>query len=86
MVIPGYMVTFTVFSIGAAPLSYASVAPRNTFKSITKSTATVSGMAPKNLPYALDWYHAMLDTDNNYRMLRLTGSVPNLARYMVRNL
>jgi hypothetical protein len=73
---PGYSVQFQVDIAGGPPVIYTTTVPQNTFKTITKSTASVTGTATPALPYALDWYHALLDSENHYRMLREEGTIP----------
>ena len=75
-VIPGYSISFQIDIAGGDPLVYTTTVPRNTFTTITKSTASVAGTATPSVPYALDWYHAELDSENHMRMLREEGSIP----------
>lgn len=75
-VIPGYKVVVTRQFRTEAPVTYQTVVPAANFKSVTKSTATVTGKAPANLEFALDWIHWSLTATNNPRMLRIVGKVP----------
>lgn len=83
-VMPGYTLTFIVYSSGAVYLgTFNTIAPKMAFTAFNKNTSVMSGSGPANIPYSIEWYHPNLDAGNTALSPTLTGTVQTNGHWSI---